>query len=556
MLRTCKSCAEQFEFTDSDQAFLEKVSPRYGGQTCVIPPPTLCPECRNVRRMAWRNDRSFYMRNCDLSGERMVAIYPAEVSFPVYHPKNWYGDKWDPMDYGREIDFSRSFFEQWHELMQAVPRLGVDIVNCENSYYCNYCGDDKNCYLDIAGEGNEDCYYNLFTKFSKDCVDCTFVYDSTLCYECLNSYNCYDCRYSIYLENCSNLEFCFDCKGCKDCLFSVNLRNKQYYIHNQPHTKEEYEKKRSELDMGSAAEVVSLRLKWLADRLERGVYRDMYNLSCEDCEGNNIKNSKNCRSVYNAVNCEDCKYLYDVLDAKDCQDLNYSLYKPEAAYNLISTLQMHYSACNMASHYCANVFYCDLTNNSQNLFGCIGLNQKKYCILNKQYTQEEYEKLVPRLIEHMRSLGEWGEFFPISLSPCAYNETVAQEYFPLTKEEALAVGYKWRDEAAKPSTSSLTVAADSISDVGPDICEQVLSCCDCGKAFKVVKQELGFYKKQGIPAPRKCSHCRHLDRMQLRNPRHLWSRGCAECDKPIRTSYSPERPERVLCEECYLSAIH
>ncbi|MCB0346933.1 MAG: hypothetical protein KDD66_17575, partial [Bdellovibrionales bacterium] len=505
MSRKCTSCAVQFEFTPEDIAFFKKVSPRFGSKTCSIPPPNLCSECRNVRRMAWRNDRSFYMRKCDLSGERMVAIYPPDTPFPVYHPKNWYSDKWDPMDYGQDLDLSRSFFEQWHELMQKVPRLGVDIVNCENSYYCNYCGDDKNCYLDIAGEGNEDCFYNLFTKFSKDCVDCTFVYDSTLCYECVNSYNCYDCRYSMYLENCSNLEFCFDCKGCKDCLFSINLRNKQYYIHNKPHSKEEYERKREELMLGSASSVQRLSSQWLQQRIERGVYRDMYNLSCEHCDGNNIKNSKNCQSVYNAVNCEDCKYLYDVLDAKDCQDLNYSLYKPEASYNLISTLQMHYSACNMASHYCSGVFYCDLTNNSQNLFGCIGLNQKKYCILNKQYSQQEYEDLVPQLIEHMTQLGEWGEFFPITMSPCAYNETVAQEYFPLTQEEALAVGYKWKNESQQREAGAAVHGPDHISDAAADICETALNCTECSKAYKIVKQELSFYQKQGIPLPAKCS---------------------------------------------------
>ena len=32
----------------------------------------------------------------------------------------------------------------------------------------------------------------------------------------------------------------------------------------------------------------------------------------------------------------------------------------------------------------------------------------------------------------MMITGEWGEFFPSSLSPFGYNETVAQEYFPLT----------------------------------------------------------------------------------------------------------------------------
>jgi hypothetical protein len=42
------------------------------------------------------------------------------------------------------------------------------------------------------------------------------------------------------------------------------------------------------------------------------------------------------------------------------------------------------------------------TGNSSNLFGCIGLRGKEYCILNKQYTKEEYEALVPKIIEKMK----------------------------------------------------------------------------------------------------------------------------------------------------------
>jgi hypothetical protein len=44
---------------------------------------------------------------------------------------------------------------------------------------------------------------------------------------------------------------------------------------------------------------------------------------------------------------------------------------------------------------------------------------KEYCILNKQYTKEEYEILVPKIIEHMKTFpsphgrgarGEGGEW--------------------------------------------------------------------------------------------------------------------------------------------------
>lgn len=487
----------------------------------------------------------------------MVSIYPEDTVWPVYQQSEWYGDEWDPLDYGQDVDLSKPFFQQFKELMTKAPRLGMDLINCENSEYCNYCGDDKSCYLDIAGEANEDCYFCLFTKFSKNCTDCTFAYHSELCYECIQCYKSYNCRNSMYLENCSDCAFSYDLKGCNNCLLSINLRNKEYYILNQPHTKEEYEAKLKELNLGSHSALKNVHAIWNKMRIEQGMYRDMYNLNCEDSTGNNLKNSKNIQHSFNATDCEDCKYLYDVLNAKDCQDLNYSLYDPEAAYELCSTLNMRFSAFCYASHYCSNCFYCDMCNHSQDCFGCIGLDHKQYCIFNKQYSKEEYETLVSKLIEKMQSTGEWGQFFPVTLSPFGYNETVAQEYMPLSKEEVESRGWRWKDEEQQKENymGPETELADNIADADDSICGQILICEGSGKPYKIIPQEYAFYKQQGIPLPHRSPAQRHEDRNALRNPRALWDRQCSNCQKDIRTSYNPDRPEKVYCEACYLDAV-
>ena len=550
MKNSCSECSAKFEVTDSDLEF-------FGKFKYPISTPTLCPACRVQRRMSWRNDRTFYHRKSSLSKKQMVSIYPENTPWPVYLQSEWYSDKWNPLDYGIEFDFSVPFFTQFKELMMTVPRLGMDLINCENSEYCNYCGDDKNCYLDIAGEANEDCYFCLFTKYSKNCLDCSFAYHSTLCHECIQVYNSYACRNSMYLDNCSDCAFSFDLKGCKNCLLSINLRNKEYYILNEPHTKEEYEKKLLELNLSSNEALKSVHDIWKKMRIENGIYRDMYTLNCEDCTGNNVKTSKNCHGCYNTTDSEDCKYLYDVLDAKDCQDLNYSLYKPEVAYELCSTLNMTYSAFCYASHYSNNCFYCDKTNHSSNCFGCIGLDHMEYCILNKQYTKEEYEELLPRIIAYMEKTKEWGQFFPVTLSPYGYNETVAHEYMPLTQKEVEKNGWVWTLQEEKESYMGPEVQIpDTISDVSDDICNELITCDKSGKPFKIIPQELKFYREQGIPIPRRSPMQRHTDRNDLRNPRKLWDRKCDKCSNDIQTSYSPDRPEKVFCEECYLKEVY
>lgn len=540
MDKICKQCAVSFWLDQGDLDFYKKIA---------IPLPTLCPDCRVKRRMVFRNDRVFYNRKCDLSGKQFISTYAPECAYKIYHPDAWYGDKWDPMNYGRDFDFSRSFFEQFDELMHVVPRLGIDIVNCENSYYCNFCGDDKNCYLDIAGEANEDCYFNLFVKSSKNVVDCTFVYNSTLCYECINCYDCYNVQHSTYCENSSDCLFCFDLKGCRNCLFSSGLRNKEYFIFNKPYSKEDYGKYLAGLSLGSYGQRQKLKVGWEKFKRENAIFRANYFLNCENVSGDDIKNSKNTFNSFNVLNCEDCKYLYDVLDAKDCQDLNYSLYKPELSYELISTLNMVKSAFSLESHYCNEVYYCDMVNNSKNLFGCIGLNHKQYCILNKQYSREEYEVLLPKIVEHMRKDAEWGEFLPAKISPFAYNETVAQEYFPLEQNDL-------GRENVKSEQGAKYEIPDNIADVPDDAVKQVLLCEKSGRPYKIIEAELKFYKKMNIPLPHKSPDQRHLDRMVLRNPRKLSKRNCSSCGKNLESTFTEKRPERVFCEECYLKDVY
>ena len=556
MQRTCTQCSAPWTMDESELAYYDRISPIFGGVKCAIPPPTLCPDCRVQRRMSWRNDRTFYHRKCDKTGKMFISMYAPDVAFPVYKQDEWHKDSWEGLEYGRDFNFSRGFFEQWGALRDLVPHWGVAITNCENSDYCNYCTDEKNCYLDIAAEGNEGCYFDLFVKNSVNCVDCTFVYDSELCYECIQCYNAYACRNSMYLDNCTDCAFCFDMKGCKNCLLSTNLRNKEFYILNKPHSKEEYAKKLKELNLSSHAALKNVEGIWKKMRIENGVYRDMYRLNCENSSGNDIKNSKNCTHCFNATTCEDCVYLYDVLNAKDCRDMNYSLYDPEASYEIISTVGTKFCAFLMSGPYNSNSFYCQQMKSCKNCFGCHGLKNKEYCVLNKQYTKEEYNKLVPKIVEHMRKTGEWGEFFPTSLSPHGYNETVAQEYMPLSKQEIESRGWKWTEERESESYMGPGVAIpDNIANADESICKEILICEESGKPFKIIPQELAFYRQNSIPLPHRSPAQRHKDRNTLRNPRKLWNRTCATCKKPVTTSYSPDRPEKVVCEACYLNVV-
>jgi hypothetical protein len=160
----------------------------------------------------------------------------------------------------------------------------------------------------------------------------------------------------------------------------------------------------------------------------------------------------------------------------------------------------------------------------------------------------------------MRKTGEWGEFFPIEDSPFAYNETIAADEFPLSREEIKKNGWKWEEIHDETPKVSRVIPAmklpDAISAIPDDITNWVIQCETTGRPFRIIRQELEFYRRMGLPVPRLHPEERYRQRVAKRNPHQLWKRNCAKCRKPTETTYAPERPEIVECEECYLKEVY
>jgi hypothetical protein len=173
-------------------------------------------------------------------------------------------------------------------------------------------------------------------------------------------------------------------------------------------------------------------------------------------------------------------------------------------------------------------------------------------------------------------MGEYGEFFPKELSPFAYNETIAQEYFPLTKAEALNQGYRWKEGEVRNYKIDVENQSipDNIKDVEENIVNKVIACehdgkCkdQCTEAFKIISEEFKFYKRMNLPLPRLCPNCRHYQRLKQRNPLKLWHRKCMcdkqdhfhgteKCEVNFETPYTPDRLEVVYCEKCYQQEVY
>ncbi len=562
-MKTCTLCQSSFEVLPDETAFLKKMDFKFGDQVIRLPEPTQCPDCRNQIRTTHRNERNFYHRKSDFSGKQLISIYSPQApwgdDYKVYSQEEWESDQWDPLSYGRDFDFSRPFFEQFAELSKAVPHRCLITVTNENSPYTTGTGFCKNCHLINSSEYCEDCYYGKLLQRCRDCVDSDYLYDSERSYQCFNCRKCYHCVYVSYSQNCSDCWFSENLTGCKNCFLCTNLSNKQYHFMNQPLPKAEYEKRIREFK-GSHQNFEKARAILQRLRTERiHLYATITN--SENCTGDFIQNSKNCLDCYDVNDSEDCRYVWVGVENKDIYDCSNIFVKSQLNYQVFGTLETFHVAFTLYAFNSQNVLYSELIYNSRDLFGCVGLKRKQYCIFNKQYTKEAYERLIPKIIEHMMKTGatpgggqEWGQFFPPRFSAHGYNETVAQEYYPRNREEVEARGWHWKKEDSEAAYQGPTVdIPDKIADVPDDITQRILRR---DKLYKIIPQELKFYRSLSLPIPRFSPDERYLQRLRLRNPRRLYARCCMKCGQKVKSTFSPDRPETIYCEKCYLPTIH
>lgn len=574
--RKCSNCKQNFVIEPDDFDFYEKIH---------VPSPTFCPECRRQRRWVWRNKMSLYSRKCDLCGKGVISIYSPEPGLTIYCNKCWWSDKWSPLEYAVGYDFSRPFFSQFRELLGRVPHMsvvnddGIASVNCEYTHDWWF---SKDCYMCFSGWNVQSVMYSFFILQGRDIVDSNVIRSkSENLYECFLVSQCYNLKYSQVDKSCIDSQFLYDCIDCRDCFMCINLRSKQYYFKNKQYSEEEYKKILESYRLDTWRGVKRAQKEY-DEFILNYPRRYLLMFRTTNSLGEIVSDSKNVKYCFMAKGSENCRYSDFIGDAKnpdkDCYDITMSGGVSESYEGVV----MDHSQLNFFSVFSVksqDIQYTQHCHNCKHCFGCVGLRNANYCIFNRQYTKEEYEKLVPKIIEQMNNLPykdkigniyKYGEFYPIELSPFGYNETYAPELEPLSQEEAKRKGYNWQENVQRTKGKETLEPSDipeSINDVKDSILEEVLKCVLCERNYKIVQNELIFYRKMKIPIPRKCFYCRYQARLAKGRPLKLWHRPCmcnqdnhshsaGKCEVEFETSYAPERPEIVYCEHCYQQEVY
>ncbi len=625
--KKCRISGQDFPIYQSDLDFYDKISPKFevssdyakqfleensdvtqnfeykdGKLKCKIPTPTLCPEERQRRRLAFRNERKLYKRTCDFSGKEIISIYSPDKPYKVYDQSIWWSDKWDTLEYGKDSIWN--FSTIFGNLLKNIPRYNLknDYTTMENSEYNNYSGQLKSSYFSFWCAASQDMYYAHISRENSDCCDIAICMQCADCWECVECIACRKCFSCEMCLGCNELYNCSYCTSCEECIWCSNLVNKKYCINNQQYTKEEYEKYKQQAKQNTQL-----------SQQKNSILRNTFVLECENYAGYALNSCKNAFFCYDSAWLDTVKYSTSCGMMSNTMDNDHWTTGSDISYESLSW-EWRFDIFSSNSENTSNTIYCDMCYNSNFCFGCVGLRNKEYCIFNKQYTKEEYNQLVPKLIaQMMRTQTSWTnpsftspfnkgdtpswnsplikgdvpqsgtggfdttekseankvppceggyssetreggkqrwEFFDPQLSPFGYNETVAMEYYPLSKEEALKLWYKRSDyEAPFPKVEKFvqgkklrTASCKTIYEQKPELLEKLLNyavvCEVSGRPFRIIKQEIDFYIKHDLPLPRKHPDIRHQERMNKRPWRTLYLRNCDKCGEEMLSVYS------------------
>lgn len=549
--KTCQNCKHNFAIEPEDFSFYEKMD--------NVIPPVDCPVCRFKKRAVWRNETCLYNRKCDATGKNIISVYHPNSPYTVYSLDYYFSEEWDPRDFAQEYDHEQDFFTQFKELLTKVPKKGLYAVlglgENINSDYVNFAGGCKDAYLCFNTAYVENVLYTKGLTNSRDSLDIYYADSLEHCYESVNGYANNHVSFDRNSRSCINCTLIENCQNCNDCFGCINLRNKSYCFFNEQLTKEDYQEQIKKYQ-GSRTGMQEAIDRFEKHRLQYP-HRINQNINAVQSTGNYIFNTKNCQDCFEVGDGENVKYSIASRQTKDSYD-NFAGIGLEQSLENLSGNHSNFVIGTVGPENSKNCFYSFGLRNCSDCFGCDGLENAQYCILNKQYSKEDYEALKNHIVTELREKGIYGHMIPPEIAPFGYNETTAYDNFPLTKEEALAQGFHWQDEiqvTKGKQTISQTDVPDHINNVDDTIVNEVLACDTCDRNYKITAPELTLHRQIKAPIPNNCFFCRHKARIEKRGPYTLIDRTCDNCQKSVKTTARKEVSPIIYCEECYQKEV-
>lgn len=528
-----------------------------------VPPPNYCPTCRRIRRMVHMGTIHLFKRLCDAPkhDEMIISIFSKECPFPVYDFKYFISEEFDAFRFGKKYDETKSPLAQLWDLRKTFPMpsfLNRDLLSV-NSEYTNGGRDLKNGYYTSGCFHSEDVWYSNLVNKSKSIMDSRSINTSEYVYNSAYSRNLYKCSFTYFSKECSDSMFLYDCRNCTDCFGCVNLRNKKYHVFTKELAKEEYA-----TFMKNVYPLTREKLNAYAEEFWTLVHKLPMNASqntrTENSTGILLSRSKNVYDAIHSENSENVRHIDGALSHKDSMDF---LFSGGHSNNLYMTTNIGSESSkvkfSISSKFCLESEFIFNSKSLTNCFMCFGLENKSFCILNQQYTQEEYWPLVDIIKTEMLKRGEYADGPGMEFSAQAYNFSLANIAFPLSEEIILSLGgYVGKEQESNTDGIEIIDSEnipENIDEVSDKITTKALRCTLSGKPFKVIQTELDFYRRMKLPLPNIHPTIRTDKMYHIGAVGKKYNTTCNKCNTDILSIFDPKENYNFYCENCYQQEV-
>ncbi len=294
---------------------------------------------------------------------------------------------------------AESFFSELQKLLARYPQVPPDVNASENSEYGEHLYYCKNMHICFDNANCTDCLYTYDGYIVKNCVDTDYCAETELCYENVDSFKCFNSDYLEYCTSVRDSAFAANCINCHDVFGCVNLTNKSFCIFNRQLTEEDYRRKVVEYKKWPPEKVLAM----VEELKKRYPYRPKEGHNENSPYGNYVHYNKNCYMCFDAAHNENSGYLYDSHHNTTCYDMTYAAANNQLSYEIVDSAKLfncNYSVFSNNSQESSYLFNC---RNVKNSIGCVALSNKQYCILNRQLSKEEYERISKQLLEELKN---------------------------------------------------------------------------------------------------------------------------------------------------------
>lgn len=339
-----------------------------------------------------------------------------------------------------------------------------------------------------------------FASFDiSDSYDCSFCRGCSDSYELLSCLNCRNLKFSRFCSECTNSLFLENCHDCHNCIFCTNLTGKSFYVFNTEVSEAEFKTLAKELGLNNLSNLYLQKERFESFLNNQPViYRQnvgftkgypllsknepsvsFYSSKCENSASNFCCHGVNeCFSSALVVGA-----FSDILNSALIVGKGRKIYRSLSCFGNIEDIDSSIGC-----------------QNSSHLFGCIGLNNSSYCILNKQCKKADYARLVQSIRSQLKDSSLIGQAIFSLEKILPYNNSLASLIFPLNKIQAELIGYKW--------DHSLDIV--KIPEV--DDCDNI--CEISGQKFSISDSEIKYLNDRDIALPNRSPKQRFIDRVR------------------------------------------